>query len=113
MQKLLAELVKLVHDLSNVTLLDTTDTLNRHLFWHIPQINLGSFAFARGVCLANFNVKAVVEITINTTLTVNVQNLVLGTEAFAKGVLLNISSAHMGFLLFLFFVLFVTRPVSV
>jgi hypothetical protein len=61
----------------------------------------------------DFNVKAVTEITVNATLKVNVKNEIVGTKAFAKGVLLNITFAHIGFPPFLIFVLFVTRPISV
>ena len=65
MQKLLAELIQLVHDLSDLTLLDTADALDSYLFGYIPKINGSGFAVAGSVSPADFNVKAVAEITVN------------------------------------------------
>ena len=95
----MAELIQLVHDLSDLTLLDTAHTLYRYLFGYIPKINGSGFAVACSISPADFNVKAVAEITVNTPLKVNAKNAIVGAKAFAKGVLLNITSAQMVFLL--------------
>ena len=78
-QKLLAELIQLVHDLSDLTLLDTAHALDRYLFGYIPKINGSGFAVACSVSPADFNVKAVTEVTINTAFKVDVPLVMLWT----------------------------------
>ena len=89
----MAELIQLVHDLSDLTPLDTADTFYRYFFGYIPKINGSGLALTCCMCPTDFNVKAVAEVTVNTTLKVDAKNAIVGAKAFAKGVLLNITLA--------------------